>query len=176
MATTSTGENAPEPACGFPRPLRAIRLNCLGCSETLKAVRDREAPECPLFPYRMGRRPLDRPHRPVGAIRAYCLECCDGKSKSVLWCTCDGLHSTPCHLWVYRFGCRPRRVRARYGPALITPSMMRSAYVPEDDLPNGMGAATSYLAGEPGEVDQELQPARPRGASKTAGQGMFFRR
>ena len=44
--------------------------------------------------------------RPLKAIRATCMECA-GTAKAVAYCTCDGLNSTKCQLWPYRFGIRP---------------------------------------------------------------------
>ena len=49
--------------------------------------------------------------------------------------------------WPYRFGTRPETIREKYGPALVTPSMMPSAEVNEDDLPSGLAAAAACLAG-----------------------------
>ena len=81
---------------------------------------------------------------PLRSIRLNCLDCA-GSPKSVLWCTCDGIHSTRCHIWQYRFGMRPKTVVQKYGPALVTPKLMPGEDVCEDDLPNGMEAATSFL-------------------------------
>jgi hypothetical protein len=100
---------------------------------------------------------------PIAAIRANCLECGGGGSfKSVLWCTCDGVHSSRCHFWPYRFGCRPETIAERYDPARVTPDCMPGSDVCEDDLPNGMEAAAAYLACErtaahcdPQEADDE---------------------
>lgn len=40
------------------RPLRAIRTHCVECSGgSTKEVRECSITRCPLFPYRMGRRP-----------------------------------------------------------------------------------------------------------------------
>ena len=84
--------------------------------------------------------------RPLKAVRLNCLDCSGSSPKDVLWCPCDGIHSTRCHLWPYRFGCRPETVAERFGPALVTPGLMPSAAALEEDLPNGMEAATAYLA------------------------------
>jgi hypothetical protein len=85
-----------------------------------------------------------RVYSPLKAIRLNCLDCSE-RAKDVQWCPCDGIHSTRCHLWPYRFGRRPKTVAERYGPALVTPEMMPSENVSEDDLPNGMEAGTGYL-------------------------------
>lgn len=41
-------------------PIKAIRAKCLDCSEDKKEVRYCPAESCPLWPYRMGRRPKTR--------------------------------------------------------------------------------------------------------------------
>ena len=69
------------------------------------------------------------------AVRLHCLDCCGGSPKSVTWCTCDGLHSTRCDLWPFRFGCKPKAVQRRYGEQLITPAMMPGADIDLDTLP-----------------------------------------
>lgn len=45
---------------------------------------------------------------PVKAIRAYCLECCDGQWTEVKRCTKDGESSALCPLYRYRLGHRPK--------------------------------------------------------------------
>ena len=92
------------------------------------------------------------------AIRVSCIECCGGSPKSVTWCTLDGVHSTRCELWPYRFGCKPSSVKARYGPALVDPTMMPPANEEEDDLPTGMAAAAKLLAERAGMT----VPERPK--------------
>jgi len=92
------------------------------------------------------------------AIRVSCIDCCGGSPKSVTWCTLDGVHSTRCELWPYRFGCKPSSVKARYGPALVNPSMMPPANEEEDALPIGMAAAAKLLAERAGTV----VPERPK--------------
>ncbi len=72
---------------------------------------------------------------PLKAIRQYCLEC-SGSSKQVMWCTCDGVHSTRCPLWPFRFGIRPETARQRYGERLLTPECMPDADVDVDELPS----------------------------------------
>lgn len=79
---------------------------------------------------------------PIKAVRFQCIECCGGSAKAVLWCSCDGLHSTRCEVWPYRLGVRPATVRAKHGPRLVTPELMPSANVPLDDLPGGVAEAS----------------------------------
>jgi hypothetical protein len=79
-------------------------------------------------------------------VRRHCLECSGDSFKSVVWCSCDGLHSTLCHLWPFRLGMNPATVCQKYGPGLVTPRMMPSANVNLDDLPSGIEAAAAYVA------------------------------
>ncbi len=87
---------------------------------------------------------------PLRAIRAVCLDCTAGDRKFIVWCTCDGVHSTRCEQWPYRFGFRPETVRQRYGPALVTPDLMPNANVNLHDLPGSLAAAAEYLTGQGG--------------------------
>ena len=66
--------------------------------------------------------------RPMKAIRANCLDCSESK-KAVAYCPCDGVHSTRCHLWPYRFGCRPETARVEYGEAMVNPHLMPGSEV-----------------------------------------------
>jgi len=69
------------------------------------------------------------------AIRDHCRECCGGYEKAVTYCTCDGIHSTRCDLWPYRFGKRPSVVRRKYGAGLLDPKTMPDAQASLEDLP-----------------------------------------
>jgi hypothetical protein len=41
-------------------PIKAIRAKCLDCSDDqIKEVRECSVKRCPLYPYRMGRRPKE---------------------------------------------------------------------------------------------------------------------
>ena len=71
----------------------------------------------------------------LAAIRRNCLDCSGGIIKHVTWCPCDGLHSTRCEFWSFRFGATPDKVRRRYGPQLVTPALMPDADVDLDGLP-----------------------------------------
>jgi hypothetical protein len=72
--------------------------------------------------------------RPFKAIRKHCLDCGGRNAKAVMWCGCDGIHSTRCHLWPYRFGVRPESARQRYGDRLVTPELMPDADADLDEL------------------------------------------
>jgi hypothetical protein len=60
---------------------------------------------------------------PLKAIREHCLDCSQSY-KDITWCPCDGIHSTWCSLWPYRFGIRPKTAKRRYGNQLLTPEEM----------------------------------------------------
>lgn len=48
-------------------------------------------------------------HRtPLQAIRRHCVICSGDSQKAVRYCPCDGIHSSRCELWLYRFGKRPQ--------------------------------------------------------------------
>jgi len=72
---------------------------------------------------------------PVRAIRQHCVECSGGSSKAVAYCSCDGVHSTWCPLWPYRFGRRPETAAKRYGERFLNPKLMPGAGVNLEDLP-----------------------------------------
>ena len=73
-------------------------------------------------------------HRPMKMVRKTCLDCSEN-AKMVMYCPCDGVHSTRCHLWPYRFGIRPESAKRRYGERFVTPELMPDANVCIDDLP-----------------------------------------
>jgi hypothetical protein len=53
----------------------------------------------------------------------------------VTWCPCDGVHSTSCRFWPFRFGVQPKTFRAKYGDRLLDPEQMPPADVEFDKLP-----------------------------------------
>ena len=69
---------------------------------------------------------------PLKAARKNCLECSGGSAKYVAYCPCDGVHSTRCHHWPYRFGFRPENVDP---PAFVVPGAGPGPEVNLDDLP-----------------------------------------
>ena len=71
---------------------------------------------------------------PLKAIRANCLDCSGGSSSYVTWCPCDGVHSTYCALWPFRFGQRPRTAQRRHGEQLLDPHRMPLADVCLEEL------------------------------------------
>ncbi len=71
---------------------------------------------------------------PIKAIRKNCLECSGGLSNVVKWCPCDGVHSTRCHLWPYRFGMRPDSVRRKHGEMFVTPKLMQDSSISIEQL------------------------------------------
>ena len=94
---------------------------------------------------------------PLRAIRAVCLDCCAGESKAVAFCTCDGLHSTRCAAWPFRFGTRPASAARRYGKAMVTPELMPDAGVSLDDLPRSPAEYCQQV--EAGEVPKAVPVA-----------------
>lgn len=91
-------------------------------------------------------------YRPLQAIRKTCLDCSAGSAKCVKWCPCDGIHSTRCDLWPWRFGIRPETAAEKYGPDLLDPARMPGADVALEDLdterhpPAGPARATAEAA------------------------------
>lgn len=71
-------------------------------------------------------------YRPLKAIRRNCLECSGGSPKYVAYCLCDGVHSSRCHLWPYRFGRRPQSVQDQ---KFVTPGALPGPAVPLEELP-----------------------------------------
>ena len=78
---------------------------------------------------------MPHPGSVLRAVRRHCLDCSAGSPKYVTWCPCDGLHSTFCDLWPYRFGRRPETARRVYGDRVLTPELMPPDDVSLDDLP-----------------------------------------
>jgi len=72
-------------------------------------------------------------HTPVITIRKHCLGCCNGSFKAVKYCTCDGITSTRCELWPYRFGMKPATAKKRYGARFVTPGALADAEVEIED-------------------------------------------
>lgn len=81
-------------------PTKAIRKYCIGCGENAADVKGCSFTDCPLYPFRMGRRP--KGSSPLKSIRAHCLGC-NGTSMEVKLCPAE-----ECKLWAYRTGHRPR--------------------------------------------------------------------
>ena len=68
-----------------------------------------------------------RTRTPLSAMRKNCVDCAGGNRKYVKFCTCDGLHSTRCEFWPYRFGNRPATIKDQ---RLVTPERMPPADIP----------------------------------------------
>ena len=87
-------------------PLKAIRKECLGCSETTTDIKYCSFTECLLHPYRMGKKLKDHPPKikAMKSIKLYCLGCCCGNRNEVKLCPV-----TYCILYDYRFGKNPNR-------------------------------------------------------------------
>jgi len=72
---------------------------------------------------------------PVKAIRQKCRDCCGDNVKLVAYCACDGLNSTRCALWPYRFGKRPAAAARKFGAAMLDPRQMPDPNEHLDSLP-----------------------------------------
>ena len=66
------------------------------------------------------------------AARKTCLDCSGGSTKYTAYCPCDGLHSSRCEMWPYRFGYRPDNVRPQ---KFVKPEEMPGADVELESLP-----------------------------------------
>jgi len=82
-------------------PMRCMRAFCLDCTGGSKAdVRDCSYTDCPLFPYRMGKRPpRGTAARPLKTIRKQCIECMNGQVSLIRDCP-----AAECALHRYRMG------------------------------------------------------------------------
>ena len=71
---------------------------------------------------------------PLKAIRAKCLDCSE-TAKVVKYCPCDGVNSTKCDLWPFRFGTKPASAADRSGAQFLDPKQMPPVNTPLDTLP-----------------------------------------
>jgi len=64
-------------------PIPAIRQQCLNCMDgSPKAIRECACLDCSLHPYRMNKRPAQKPeHTPGQAIKEYCIHCQGWRGK-----------------------------------------------------------------------------------------------
>ena len=76
-------------------------------------------------------------------VRKNCLECSGGSARYVTWCSADGLHSTHCEFWPFRFGLQPATFRQRLGDRLLTPEAMPPAGINLDRLPGSLEEAAT---------------------------------
>ncbi|HUS90639.1 MAG TPA: hypothetical protein VM695_02275 [Phycisphaerae bacterium] len=74
----------------------------------------------------------------LSAVRRNCPDCSGGSRKYVSYCPCDGVHSTRCEFWLFRFGMTPGKAKRRYGKHAITPELMPPANTDLDDLPENI--------------------------------------
>jgi len=74
---------------------------------------------------------------PLRSIRKHCLDCCGGRPSVVKYCTCDGVNSTRCHLWPFRFGKRPATAAKKHGERFLDPRQMPSAEIPQEEVESG---------------------------------------
>jgi hypothetical protein len=64
------------------------------------------------------------------AIRRKCADCTCSSRKNIKYCPCDGLHSTACPLWPFRFGRRPATIRRGPLARFLDPGRMPGADAP----------------------------------------------
>ncbi|MFC1597209.1 hypothetical protein ACFL5Q_04620 [Planctomycetota bacterium] len=76
-------------------------------------------------------------------VRRNCLECSGGSARYVTWCSADGLHSTRCEFWPFRFGSQPATFRQRFGGRLLTAESMPPAGINLDELPASLEEAAT---------------------------------
>jgi hypothetical protein len=76
-------------------------------------------------------------------VRKNCLECSGGSARYVTWCSADGLHSTRCEFWPFRFGSQPATFRHRLGDRLLTPVAMPPAGINLAELPASLEEAAT---------------------------------
>jgi hypothetical protein len=57
------------------------------------------------------------------------------EAKAVAYCPCDGVDSSRCPLWPYRFGVRPETAAAKHGRQSVMPKEMPPSEVNLDELP-----------------------------------------
>lgn len=90
-------------------PLESIRRFCLQCEGGRAAqVADCLYPACPFYAYRMGEALPVGKHRPVKAIRTYCVEECQGGMPGqVEGCQGDKAVIGPCPVFPFRMGRNP---------------------------------------------------------------------
>jgi len=93
-----------------PPPLKAIRTYCLWCcNDQWREVELCPAEDCPMWPYRFGRKPKDQPSRSrLKVIRERYLDCVGYSQKAVRDCW-----DTSCPLYEYRMGKNPKLLGKR---------------------------------------------------------------
>lgn len=95
-------------------PLGAIRVFCLECQgQSSPAVTACMDTSCPAYNYRLGEKLPVGVHRPLPAIRTYCLTYCQSGNSSEEVKSCCGNKPTdhkvqgPCQLFPFRLGKNP---------------------------------------------------------------------
>ncbi|MDR1241799.1 MAG: hypothetical protein LBM00_03285 [Deltaproteobacteria bacterium] len=98
----------------YPRrsPLQAIRVFCVECQgDSFQGVSECADTACPFHPYRHGTALSKGGHRPIGTIKRYCHEYCQGGvivgSYEVKDCGGDKAALGPCPVFPFRLGMNP---------------------------------------------------------------------
>lgn len=95
-------------------------------------------------------------------VREFCLQCCGGSERAVIWCPNHGGCYGECLLWPFRFGVQPETLRAEYGDRLLTPGTMPHPSVDLALLPGTLAEAAT------GEIDIPADPVSGASAYRQA--------
>ena len=160
----------PGPEPSHDTPLRAVRRHCLACCNgSANEVRQCADAACPLWVYRLGKRPTaedkatvgDRPVHPIeremsGAsglrsIRKRCVDCSGLNDVEVRSCKFGPDHAAPCSLHPFRLGRNPylppRSVEWQKAAAERL-AALKTGSLPESPRQNPMPASVQALDGE----------------------------
>jgi len=100
MITTILENNEPVQLTKLTRA-KSIQAQCLNCSGSKGSIAGCNFKDCPLHPYRQGKRPEHLScNQRAADIRLYCLWCCNFQPREVRLCP----SKQTCSLWRYRFG------------------------------------------------------------------------
>jgi len=99
-------------------PLKAIRAMCLECVGYVSdEVKNCTAPDCPLYPFRLGRSVTGRSR--IKAVHKHCLLCMSGSTHMVAGCPSGpqmNRDDPGCPVFKFRFGkIRNSEAKARGG-------------------------------------------------------------
>ncbi len=135
--------------------LEAIRRFCVQCEgDSPTSVTECLYKACPFYAYRMGVALPAGKHRPLKAIRTYCLEECQaGNQGQVEGCQGDTAAAGPCPAFPFRFGKSPN----------ITPETRekrRAAYFRQTAAGNNVLGLISARHSRPLQAAESLKSAR----------------
>ncbi len=153
-------KKAPCPTEKLP-PIKAIRRECVRCmgDEYTKEVRELiidcvRTPTfrnpCPLWEYRLGKRPETPVLGPVKAMRAFCRECQTENVKVVRDCNGHQEDGYICTLVWYRMGKNPARagIHGGFNPPLNRPETRKQGTITPGPVCRGGSAEDRGLEGK----------------------------